>query len=202
MPIFSMESSGSPGKRTSGECVGAFSPERSAWSPGRGLGGGEGGTLGLNRTQGAGKGRSAWLRGGGSNRQDLWQVGHRCWRVWMGVGGASSLLGFFSHVEGALPGAAPGRPPLPSALIAGSGRRPCACSVQEPRPQALRPLRMPKRWSPARRRRALCACPARGALPAGGAELAVARLSLLGKRVEDGSNTHCSPVPSTCISSV
>lgn len=64
------------------------------------------------------------------------------------------------------------RPSL--ALIAESGRRPCACSVQEPRPQALCSLRMPERGSPARRRRALCACPARGALPAGGAELSVA----------------------------
>lgn len=45
-------------------CVaGWFSPERSAWSPGRALGGGEDETLGLDRTGGAGKGRSGWLRG-------------------------------------------------------------------------------------------------------------------------------------------
>lgn len=73
--------------------------------------------------------------------------------------------GNFSHVEGALPGAAPGRPPLPPALIGGNGKRPCACSDQEPQPQAGRPLRMPVPGSPARRRCALCACPVREPCP-------------------------------------
>lgn len=65
-----------------------------------------------------------------------------------GAGDASSPPGDFSHVEGTLPGAA-GRPPPPPALIGGSGRRPCACSALEPRPQEVHPLRMPSPGSTA-----------------------------------------------------
>lgn len=72
-----------------------------------------------------------------------------CW----GTKGASPPLGKFLHVEGALPGAAPGRqhlPPLFAAprliLVRKLPRRRCAlcaCPAPEPGPQVARPLRMP-----------------------------------------------------------
>lgn len=131
-----------------------FCPKRSAWCLREGLEGARV-RLRLDSTGRAGKGRSGCLRAGGKNSEapDKLPLGAGI----CGVGGVTSPLSggrtwrSLSRVLVLLPA-----PP-----IGGSGRRPYACSALEPRPQAVHPLRMPSLRSPARRRCALCACPAR-----------------------------------------